>query len=69
MTWTLVTWHKGPVKGLRASGPQGSPQYTLIKKNFAFHRDKRLAVASVMTVKASDMAAAFSVLPPRTAQL
>jgi hypothetical protein len=23
MTWTLVKGHKGPVKGLRASGPQG----------------------------------------------
>jgi hypothetical protein len=21
ITWTLVKWHKGPVKGLRASGP------------------------------------------------
>jgi hypothetical protein len=23
MTWTLVKGHKGPVKGLRALGPQG----------------------------------------------
>ena len=23
MTWTLVKGHKGPVKGLRTSGPQG----------------------------------------------
>jgi hypothetical protein len=23
MTWTLVKGHKGSVKGLRASGPQG----------------------------------------------
>jgi hypothetical protein len=23
MTWTLVKGHKGPVKGLRASGPEG----------------------------------------------
>ena len=31
MTWTLVKGHKGPVNGLRASGPQGSdPLYTQI---------------------------------------
>jgi hypothetical protein len=29
MTWTLPTGHKGPVKGLRASGPQGpDPLFT-----------------------------------------
>jgi hypothetical protein len=29
MTWTLVKGHKGPVKGLRASGPQGlDPLFT-----------------------------------------
>ena len=29
MTWTLAKTHKGPVKGLRASGPQGSdPLFT-----------------------------------------
>jgi hypothetical protein len=29
MTWTLAKGHKGPVKGLRASGPQGpDPLFT-----------------------------------------
>ena len=29
MTWTLVKGHKGPVKGLRALGPQGlDPLFT-----------------------------------------
>jgi hypothetical protein len=29
MTWTLVKGHKGPVKGLRASGPHGlDPLFT-----------------------------------------
>jgi hypothetical protein len=29
MTWTLVKGHNGPVKGLRASGPQGlDPLFT-----------------------------------------
>jgi hypothetical protein len=29
MTWSLVKGHKGPVKGLRASGPQGlDPLFT-----------------------------------------
>jgi hypothetical protein len=30
MTLTLVKGHKGPVKGLRASGPQGLDPYLLI---------------------------------------
>jgi hypothetical protein len=28
MTWTLVKGHIGPVKGLRASGPQGPDPYS-----------------------------------------
>jgi hypothetical protein len=29
MTWTLVKGHNGPVKGLRAAGPQGlDPLFT-----------------------------------------
>jgi hypothetical protein len=29
MTWTLIKWHKGPVKGLHASGQQGhDPLFT-----------------------------------------
>jgi hypothetical protein len=28
LTWTLVKGHKGPVKGLRASGPQGPDPYS-----------------------------------------
>jgi hypothetical protein len=30
ITWTLVKGHKGPVKGLRASGPQGPDHYLFI---------------------------------------
>jgi hypothetical protein len=39
MTWTLVKGHKGPVKGLRASRPQGlDPLFTDIPSAHIFLR-------------------------------
>jgi hypothetical protein len=37
MTWTLAKGHKGPVKGLRASGPQGpDPLFTHTQESYYF---------------------------------